>query len=521
MAARSLLVPLVLGALLPACDPAGTDADTRVPAPPKLSDAPVIGIANIDDDDENGSPDWEDAGAPDDNDTFTLDVSGAGDLALTLAGDTDAIRVWRDGAIVLDDTTREATVPGGTLAVEFGDMVVTGTLTVTPVDAAVAPVTVALSSAPLILNNHLQGAERVMAMEGGGNDAFVEGFSDVLGGSFFTGALRSYDWDVWVQDELEFATMTAPGARMDVVIDSVRSGNDRYLDNFPEAELEGPDTAVRTWGSGRATSQDSFGNLEVSPPVTVDGVDYPFGRVYWGETGSWGLTEDLGEMLEAQKVQAPFQVDIRWLCVGHVDEFSSFVPDPSAPKGFRLLYADTNVGRSFLAGLDPTTELPRYADGHNVDSIGDLVNDSALWSYNEDLQRDYLDPNLDIFKRELGLDDEDIIRIPAVFEESGYCGGAALSLIPGTVNLVVADIGDGETHVFLPDPFLREDDDDLASDPLIAEVGALLPSTLSLHWVDDWDWYHMAWGEVHCGSNTQRTPTNAWWETATHLMEAE
>ena len=31
--------------------------------------------------------------------------------------------------------------------------------------------------------------------------------------------------------------------------------------------------------------------------------------------------------------------------------------------------------------------------------------------------------------------------------------------------------------------------------------------------IDDWDTYHIRAGEVHCGTNTLRTPTfSDWWE---------
>ena len=33
----------------------------------------------------------------------------------------------------------------------------------------------------------------------------------------------------------------------------------------------------------------------------------------------------------------------------------------------------------------------------------------------------------------------------------------------------------------------------------------------TVHWVDDWEWYHMALGEVHCGSNVRRAPSGKWW----------
>lgn len=34
--------------------------------------------------------------------------------------------------------------------------------------------------------------------------------------------------------------------------------------------------------SSEVTSLDSFGNLEVSPPVTVNGKNYPLGRILVG-----------------------------------------------------------------------------------------------------------------------------------------------------------------------------------------------------------------------------------------------
>ncbi len=527
---------LLGGTVLAGCTaPADTDAEETGREAvvgdddaPTLPAGPVIGVANIDDDDENGEIDWDDAAGGEDaeNDRVAVDLSGFGPLDLSLEGEgLDTVRVWRDGELLLGTgATSASAVEEGVFEVEFGAFLSTATLRVTPTDTPESAVTLTLAAAPLILNNHLQGAELVVAMSAtgrSGNEAFVDGFSGALPGAFESFSLQEYGWDVWVQDELEFATQTAPGHRMDVVIDSIRTAGNRYLDKLPEAEFEGPDTAVETWGGRTPTSQDSFGNLEVSPPVTVGGVAYPFGRIYWGENRGRGLTNELAELLEAQKVQDPFQLDISWLCVGHVDEFSSFVPDPTAPKGFRFLYADIPLGRSFLEGLDPALSLPRYRTDHGYATVGDILEDDALWASNEDMQADYLDPNLEIFKAELGLDEADIVRIPAVFEESAKCGGGALALIPATVNLVVADVGDGTTQVFLPDPYLRTDDDDPGSDPFIDEVSALLPANLTLNWLDDWDTYHLQWGEVHCGSNTRRPPDRDWWTDAMHLLEVE
>ena len=71
---------------------------------------------------------------------------------------------------------------------------------------------------------------------------------------------------------------------------------------------------------------------------------------------------------------------------------------------------------------------------------------------------------------------------------------------------------DGEgADLFLPDPFLRANPNNQAGDLLIEATEDLLPSHLKTHWIDDWEWYHLALGEVHCGSNTKRAPSADWW----------
>jgi len=48
---------------------------------------------------------------------------------------------------------------------------------------------------------------------------------------------------------------------------------------------------------------------------------------------------------------------------------------------------------------------------------------------------------------------------------------------------------------------------------------------LTLHFVDDWDKYHVAEGEIHCGTNALRTPpersgsSRKWWDTYSHLAD--
>ena len=94
-------------------------------------------------------------------------------------------------------------------------------------------------------------------------------------------------------------------------------------------------------------------------------------------------------------------------------------------------------------------------------------------------------------------------------------------LFPGTVNMLVITQDDGSVDAVMPDPFLRGDGEDTTADPLVAAVEALLPQGVRPHWVDDWRTYHLMWGEVHCGTNTTRTPNASWWLDAMHLIEEE
>lgn len=500
---------------------------------------PVYGLANLDDDNGDGTPDGEDELVEEENDLSALvldpyiwEWSEEGTVALALSGAD--LRVYADGELLLEDGDSANITANQLIEVEFVDTLVSGSLTLTVRDAegkTLKTVTIDAMSGPLLINHHMQETELVVAMADNsvsGNTHFTGGFEDVLGDRFLAVGVRNYDYDVWVQDEIEFGTLVSPDHRVDVVIDSIRSTNGRGLDDLPEDEFEGPDFIRRTWGSGRANSQDSFGNMEVSPPVTVDGVNYPYGRIYWGEWFSKGpADQDLLDSLNAQKAQAPFQLDVSFLCVGHVDEFTTFLPDASAPKGFRLYVTDTTLAWEFLEAQDPSMSLPRYGSDKGYDTVQDILDDRALLNLNNEIQADYLDPNLEVLKAELNLTEDDIVRMPMLFEETWGCGGTTAAFFPGTVNMQVSTLpGEDITHVFMPDPFFRSTtaltDEALASDPFIAYIEGILPPNVEPHWLDDWDWYHMMLGEVHCGSNTIRTPSETpWWEDAMHLIGGE
>ncbi|SMF48875.1 protein-arginine deiminase family protein [Pseudobacteriovorax antillogorgiicola] len=526
-AMRAALDVLVLIPLLLSCDNTfvdnrGKQEQSQAPLLPKGIEFSVelIGLANLDND-SGGGIDFENpiTEAEDElvrweltPDQLSL-IETDHLLELKLESTDPSIRVWKNGTLILGKGSKPSHSIKydeiGGIDVEFGEFNTKEVISISHLNAngeSIGKGSLTLRSAPLILNHHLQPSEHVYALETEGNEALIEAYKSVLKTKFTPLSGTRYQDDVWVQDEIEFATSIDPsGKRQDIIVDSIR---DRGLAPLAK-DISTKQTVVRTWGlPSTATTFDSFGNLEASPPVTVDGVNYPFGRIYYGanDNPSESLSELLAEALSAQVVQKPFAIDTSWLCVGHVDEFSTFVPDTNSPKGFKLLISDINEAYKLLEAMSADTMLPQYARDFGYENVEAILDDQALRTLNENLQENILDQIVGTFKKELGLDDTDIIKVPSLFEDE-LCGdGAHGALIPGMVNLVVADDEEGATNLFIPDPFIRAELTDQASDPFIKDLTEKLPSDLDLHFVDDWTVYHMGMGEIHCGTNVKRTP---------------
>ncbi len=481
---------------------------------------PVYGIANIDDDDSNGTKDWDDGLIPEEDDLSSLVLPESlfskvkNNHTIKLYQNDDGARIYFDEDLKTNSADDYFSISPEkediTLEVEFKNINTTTSITIVWEDDSgniKGQLDMDLISVPMLLNHHLQPMEQVYAMEGTGfvnNQDFIKGFEDALGSNFTAYPLRDYEWDVWLQDEVEFATLSSENGRTDIIVDSIRN---RGLDDLPEDYWEEPGTAIMTWGTSVPTSQDSFGNLETTPPV--DG--YPYGRIYYGDwyygNSIETITEPLVEQLTNQDIQKPFTLDVTFLCVGHVDEYFTFVPDASSEKGFKMMLADVDAGYEFLNSLDPNLSLPKYASDHGFSNVGEILEDNALTRLNEDIQLDYLDVTWARIQEELGLTEEDLIRVPMLFEEAAQCGGYTATLIPSTLNMVVATGEDGTSaDLIIPDPYFRSSTTDPTSDVFIQHVNDLLPDGNTPHWVDDWAEYHMMLGEVHCGSNTKRTP---------------
>ncbi|XP_004679411.1 PREDICTED: protein-arginine deiminase type-2 [Condylura cristata] len=316
--------------------------------------------------------------------------------------------------------------------------------------------------------------------------------------------------DRWIQDEIEFGYIEAPHKGFPVVLDSPRDGN---LKDFPIKQLLGPDFGYVTREPlfEPVTSLDSFGNLEVSPPVTVNGKTYPLGRILIGSSfplsGGRRMTKVVRDFLQAQQVQAPVELYSDWLTVGHVDEFMTFVPIPGT-KQFRMLMASTSACYKLFR------EKQKEGHGEAVMfkglggmsskriTINKILSNESLVQENLYFQR-CLDWNRDILKRELGLSEQDIIDLPALFKMDE--NRQAQAYFPNMVNMIVLnkDLG-------IPKPFGPQVEEQCC---LEAHVRGLLePLGLSCTFLDDISAYHKYLGEVHCGTNVRRKPfAFKWW----------
>ncbi|HAS43692.1 MAG TPA: hypothetical protein DCS93_24640 [Microscillaceae bacterium] len=322
--------------------------------------------------------------------------------------------------------------------------------------------------------------------------------------------------DRWVQDEFEIGYCESPAKTIPVVCDSPRN---RGLNKWVKDRFLKPDFGHLEITISKKTSLDYFGNLESSPPVE----GYPFGRIIIGGSPKQGfehtprqIAHELKEFLHAQQIQAPIELYIDWLSVGHVDEILSFVPW-SNQKGFRMIFASPQKGcELFKQALkekkydkfhDPLNLTGKYKKaGPEIEAI--LHKHEA---YNTQIQA-YQDWNRNLLKEELKLEEEDIIDMPVLFR--GTIGKRrAKSLFPDLTNLLVVRKSPRLTHVIAPKPF----------GPVTTEGIYLFEQhfwkllgeepQLKIHFINDAQLYFKRAGDVHCATNVFREPFDKkWWE---------
>ena len=330
-------------------------------------------------------------------------------------------------------------------------------------------------------------------------------------------SVDEHQGDRWIQDEVEFGFSASPTHTLPVVCDSPR---DRGLDHWSRLQV-GPDLGHFQLAGSSPNSLDSFGNLEVSPPVTVRGRRFPFGRIVFGgrEYGEYGedsrqMMPELRRFLHAQKVQAPIEIYTDWLTVGHVDEIVSFVPARNA-QGFQVLLASPRKARGVLDRLIAEGHgravmfegLRRGAPATGAAAavvVQQLRSNLPFWEANERFQA-IMDLNREMLLMELEVGEADVIELPVLFWPPTPEDPRTAAFFPDMVNhLVIGDVS------IVPRPYGPRVDGEDAFEQAFREA---LPHR-DARFVDDWYAYHEQLGEVHCGTNARRRPWPDvhWWE---------
>ena len=217
------------------------------------------------------------------------------------------------------------------------------------------------------------------------------------------------------------------------------------------------------------------------------------------------MMKAVSDFLYAQTVQHPIELFSDWLNVGHVDEFMAFVP-ANNEKGFCLVLSSPD---SAYQVLDKLVE-----EGHGdavlleskrfEQSVASLAGDTRLRKQNK-LFQEYIDWNKRVLVDEMGLSPTEIVQIPGLYFASGR-EGRADAYFPGMVNMLVLN-----RHLAIPKPFGPTVGGVCAFEAVASE--RLEPLGLTCHYVDTYAGYHLALGEVHCGTNVVREPMSAnWWD---------
>jgi protein-arginine deiminase len=360
-------------------------------------------------------------------------------------------------------------------------------------------VELALRIAPwLMLSNASEAQELYVRQYTGRNDKMLEQLKVLLPQANTKLHIIPADADfessnIWLQDTLEIGRQYTPFRSMPVVLQANRN---KDIDRFSSDTLLGPDFGWMQVGDYRDKYakgiegvgwMDWFGNLEVSPPLP----SHPHGRMYYGEAGAGNqLDARIVSKIAAQGRQTPFALDVSYLMIKHADETLSWVPGtdgrwyalvPSPAEMLKLAKQIQQSGHGDLPMLIPFEE--EY-------TINTLLSDNEGIAHNQSIEAGALTKNIDILKQELGISDDQFIKVPAWYKADGT------SLIPNMVNSALVN------GMFIaPDP----NGPVVGGTDLIQQafVQQMAQSSVTIAFVDD-QLYHRWWGNVHCATNVKR-----------------
>ncbi|GAB2755459.1 protein-arginine deiminase domain-containing protein [Streptomyces bullii] len=433
---------------------------------------------------------------------------------------------------------------------------------------------VTLRVAPLLTHHPVQNTRQVMVTKVRGNGEwerlqrmFVKNLAREVQRAGITEPLVTFEkyGDIWAQDFVEpaYVSMTGPGGKRHVMRVMLRSAQpDREAGRELFEKVRGRNVGV-VQVTDRSEPDDwslnSFGNLETVPPYAHGGRSYPAGRIIMGERKDSGQrpSKVMRTLLKSQGLQDPLLLDTSWLHVGHVDEFVQFLP-ADTPRGWRIGIADPEAGLKLLRdarqaghGTTKMFSVPGLAGmPAPKETIAQALSSRHLVADNE-LAARRIAANLEILKRETGITDDEIVRVPALYTRGTETRGQAadgtrvplLSRVGGDAGLMKSIEKTGQrradggtpsgavaaptvqTSAYVPgavNGILLGRDRYVAPrqwGPVVggkdifteAVTAAYRRAGVKVSYIDDWYTYHLGMGEVHCGTNTLRDASAAWW----------
>jgi protein-arginine deiminase len=309
------------------------------------------------------------------------------------------------------------------------------------------------------------------------------------------------DWweEMWMQDTMEIGYQEIPGhPRMHVVLRA-----NRDADRYPPTLLA-PNMGYITVGEPRGLEGDDqladwLGNLEVSHPLP----EFPLGRIYYGKNSETGikLQSEIVGFLQMQQVQSPVWVDTSWLSIKHVDEIFNFVPDPEG-EGYLII-------NSPALGIEQVQNLAAMGAGNLDIGYPPLTVYEALEyvEMNQQLQQQKLDPILEKAKQDFHLTDDRIIQLPILYSDLQEAYG----LWSNPVNSIYIN-----GTVIAGDPLSPPiDGQDYIQKIIQQRFDAV---RIPVQFVDDWS-YQENKGNVHCATNAKKQPiVSHLWQNIPQLL---
>jgi protein-arginine deiminase len=342
----------------------------------------------------------------------------------------------------------------------------------------------------------------------------------------------------WMQDIFEFGVQCTPGRQQSIVINSANS-EDRP--GFPGVwdDLLALGHGIFRQRQFNSSSLDSFGNLEVTPPLAK----FPLGCKYHGVVdpgvspghidragNRLGIFKPVADFLAANAYQPVTHLATNWLAVGHVDEFLSIVPFQGKVDEFRVLVASplkaidilnslkgAGLGANLICEGIPTGPVPGYDPDAFKISIDDFLADTdGLLTLNRAVN-DRMDAIQNQLATDWGIPAEQFLPIPTLFNGS-FQNSKIVDCIARTAGMVNGLVlGHTAKRMIMPKPFGPLNAAGLDAFEVAARLTLRDDCDIEAVFVDDWIPYHILMGEVHCGTNCRRVPPpylNQWWDKA-------